>query len=110
MGIAAAVVLLLVVLLSVGMLAALFLIRAQRRSTINPMHVNQGPAYRQNPASVEYYRPEPESQHAGNVDPVSRPKPIDPRKMPLPRCPRCGAAIAFTDERCPKCRQALERG
>jgi len=109
MGIAAAVALLLVVLFSVGLLVVLFFVRAQKRSATRPPLVNQGPAYRKNLASIGYYRPEQDSPKTGDVRSVSEPRQTDPRKMPLPRCPKCGVAIAFTDERCPKCLQALER-
>lgn len=109
MGVAATVVLLLIVLLSVGLLIVLLVVRARRQTVVRIPQTMQGPAYRQNIESIEYYKQEPGTQQSRSADSDPEPKAADPRKMPLPRCPKCGAAIAYTDERCPKCARTLER-
>jgi hypothetical protein len=59
------------------------------------------PEYKHRPETVSYYGHPPE--HDRTAKSGERKMPPDPRQAPLPRCPACGAAIAFGDVKCPKC-------
>lgn len=68
----------------------------------------QGPAYRQNPDQQQYYRsPGEGSARAAPAKKEEKPR-GDPRKESLPRCRKCGKAIGYSEDRCPKC-GALQR-
>jgi hypothetical protein len=69
--------------------------------------IAQGPQYRHEQAHQEYFRrsedPQTDSQHS---QPQKRPS-NDPRFESLPRCSKCGSAIGYNDEKCPKCAAPL---
>ncbi|MCU0853013.1 MAG: hypothetical protein MUC90_07180 [Thermoplasmata archaeon] len=96
------VVALLLILAGAGFAALLIVLRILGGARSQMPSPTQGPAYRQNPSVVQYYRPRPdidkEPEGHGSVS-----QPIDPRSVPLPRCPACGAAVSYGDALCPKC-------
>lgn len=96
------------VVLALVIFLVLRALRASQMTTAPYQAAVVGPAYRSIPASVEYYRDQPHAKSAlGN--PAPSPTRRDPRNTPLARCPECGAAIAFNDDHCAKCRAAFPR-
>jgi uncharacterized OB-fold protein len=57
---------------------------------------------------MEYYRPQMSKQEERKAEPAQA-GPSDPRKELLPRCPACGTATGYDDERCHKCGLALKQ-
>jgi hypothetical protein len=99
---------LLAIILGLAMLAIvpfLLLILRARDTKAAQQPLASGPRYAHNPAHADYYRP--------NLD-TNREKPIprgakqnDPRYVPLPKCPQCGAAAGFEESKCAKCGHSL---
>jgi hypothetical protein len=75
---------------------------ARQPSTSRP---SQGPEYRHSPETVQYYGQVPMASEKQSL-PDKRPAP-DPRRAPLPRCPGCGAATAYGDQKCRRCGRDL---
>jgi hypothetical protein len=96
------VVALLLILAGIGLAALLLVLRTLGGARSQMPPPPQGPAYRRNPSVVQYYRPRPDidKEPEGHRS-VSQP--TDPRSVPLPRCPTCGAAVSYGDALCPKC-------
>lgn len=69
----------------------------------------QGPGYRHDAEVVRYHQQPGQPMQARPEEPKKKPAKVDPRSVPLPRCTKCGAAIAFRDERCPKCGHSLRQ-
>lgn len=104
-GMSAAVALLIVVIVVAAIAFVAFL--ASRIAAVPPAQEDErtrglAPGYRHAPETVRYYgqqAPDREQKPSVSEKRVSG----DPRQTPLPRCPACGAAIAYGEVRCPKC-------
>ena len=101
----AAVALLLVIIVVVAIAFVAFL--ASRIAAASPPQTNERsggpvPGYKHSPETVSYYGQQP-AQREPMPSAPDRHVSTDPRQTPLPRCPACGAAIAYGDLRCPKC-------
>ena len=100
MDTAAVVLLALVGLLLVA--ALIYAIVRQRQRAPAPETPATGPMYKRDEKPVQYYRPAPAPLTPGEPR-IVKPDSSDPRDAPLPRCPNCDTAIAYTETRCPKC-------
>lgn len=104
--------LLIIVVFSVA--GTIAFLAARQRGPAGPSeHVREsitpGPAYKQNLDAVRYsVRLSGVAEHHGHASGEGS-KGIDPRNAPLPRCPKCGAAVSYLDDRCSKCGHALGR-
>lgn len=97
-----------VLALAGSILLALFL-RREHRQQDRRGQPSAGPAYKHNLASINYHSPDRNSQSNECAKATSSAEHADPRSKSLPRCPTCGAATAFLDERCAKCGEILQR-
>lgn len=91
-------------------LIAFAIIRTRASTPTTPIahtHASNVPGYTHDPRHMEYYRPQITHQEQAPTMPEPV-KPNDPRKEPLPRCPACGTAIGYDDERCHKCGLTLK--
>lgn len=67
----------------------------------------QGPQYRHEQTHQEYFRrPEDRQMDPQHSLPQENLR-NDPRLEPLPRCSKCGSAIGYNEEKCPKCATPL---
>ncbi len=92
-------------------LIAFALIRTRANAPALPVahtHSQNVPGYTHDPRHMEYYRPQITHQEQPPAETV-RASSGDPRKKPLPRCPSCGTAIGYDDERCHKCGLTLRQ-
>lgn len=64
------------------------------------------PAYRRDEGAVEYVQ---EQRGAAPDKATAKAGATDPRFRPLPRCPRCGTAIGFGQDKCHSCGDELTR-
>lgn len=105
----AAVLIILVVLVLLALIVFAVLKTRSRAPTPPTAHTHASnvPGYTHDPRHMEYYRPQISRQDDARPKPEP-PRPNDPRKEPLPRCPSCGAAIGYDDERCYKCGLVLK--
>lgn len=60
------------------------------------------PEYQMRPSSVEYYGIYSPTK-AGAPDEPKKSREAEKRRDYLPRCPECGGAIGYAEERCPHC-------
>jgi hypothetical protein len=98
------------VLIIVGMLSVVFVlillrIRAASYSQAT-LTQKPGPHYSREPKWFEYYRTS-SPRTTPDVDRGRKSSIVTPGKDALPRCSRCGAAIAYEEERCHKCGENL---
>ena len=99
----------LAIILGLAMLAIvpfLMLVLRARDSRTAQRPLASGPTYTHNPTHADYYRPDLDT---------NREKPMpkgaeqtDPRNVPLPKCPQCGAAAGFEEPKCTKCGHSLK--
>ncbi len=101
--------LVIVVVLVIGALAFLVIRQSQRPAQGLGSPPGQGPGYRHDSSIVQYYQQPLPPQPLQAEQSKKKPSKPDPRHAPLPRCPKCNAAIAYKDERCPKCGHPLAR-
>lgn len=108
MSAALVVVIVIVVALAVAVIALIVsrLVAAQRVAP--PPPPAQAPGYRHSPETVRYYGQAAPAPEAG-PRPAEKPADRDPRHAPLPRCPACGTATAYGDEKCRKCGRDLRQ-
>lgn len=98
----------LIVMVALVLLALIAFAVIRTRATAPDMpiahtHSPNVPGYTHDPRHMEYYRPQIDREETPAPGPTEAAKPRDPRKEPLPRCPGCGTAIGYDDERCHKC-------
>jgi hypothetical protein len=98
----AAIIIVLLILVMGAFVAVLFFMMRLRPAGGFAAQATQPPPYRIDAKPAEYVGPLPLDQMAPH-DTSIIPKRRDPRTEPLPRCPRCGTAIAYGEEKCPKC-------
>lgn len=98
----AAIIIVLLILIMGAFVAVLFFILKLRPAGGFAAQAIQPPQYRIDAMPAECVGPLPIYQTAPH-DTSMIPKRRDPRTEPLPRCPRCGTAIAYGEEKCPKC-------
>lgn len=104
----AVIALLVIVMVGAILLVVFVAVRSARPPARAPAATpqRQAPEYKHNPASVQYYGTK-EAKEGGPKPPSKKectdPRPRDPRKAPLPRCPHCGKALGYGDLRCPRC-------
>ncbi len=94
----------LVLLFSMAMM--LLIIRSRDRATPRAPSVS-GPCYSHDPAHADYYRPRLDTNRTSNTATSAKPGMKDPRDVPLPKCPQCGAAVGFGETKCFKCGRML---
>ena len=105
---AAVVAVIIIVIISVLVVLALVASRIAAGTARPPLTLptGQAPEYKHRLESVRYYgqtapaSPE-KTERAGDRSDE------DPRHAPLPRCPSCGAAAAYGDDKCRKCGRDL---
>jgi len=108
---ALAAVLIVIVALVLLALIAFAVIRSRAAAPVMPIahtHSPNVPGYTHDPRHMEYYRPQIGHMEVPPQSTDEAAKTRDPRKKPLPRCPGCGTAIGFDDERCHKCGLTLK--
>ena len=95
--------LLLLLLLGMLLLAVLvhWMLTDSSNSACRQLSTAPFPQYARDSCSTEYYRPDDKS--TSSVNACEKPVSTNPRAAPLPRCPRCEAAIGYNDPRCCKC-------
>jgi len=98
----AAIIIVLLILVMGAFVAVLFLLMRLRPAGGFAAQATQPPPYRIDAKPAEYVSPPPPHQVAPQ-DTRTIPRSRDPRTEPLPRCPGCGTAIAYGEEKCPKC-------
>jgi hypothetical protein len=98
----AAIIIVLLILVMGAFVAVLFFMLRLRPAGGFATQATQPPPYRIDVMPAEYVGPLPLDQMAPH-DKSIIPKRRDPRTEPLPRCPGCGTAIAYGEEKCPKC-------
>ena len=79
-----------------------------QRSALLPPSPGSGPEYKHRPETVKYYG-QPAPSPPGKPMTPEKPTSNDPRHVPLPRCPGCGAATAYGDDKCRKCGLDLKK-
>ncbi|MBU0686215.1 MAG: hypothetical protein ABIE25_02450 [Thermoplasmatota archaeon] len=80
----------------------LLILRARHASTVHPPLVS-GPGYTHDPRHADYYRPNSDTNQRKPALKEGKPRRSDPREVPLPKCPHCGAAVGFGEAQCVKC-------
>jgi hypothetical protein len=98
----AAIIIVLLILVMVAFVAVLYFLLRLRPAGGFAVQATQPPPYRIDAKPSEYVSPATHDQMAPQHSPII-PKSRDPRTEPLPRCPGCGTAIAYGEEKCPKC-------
>ncbi|HEX7391957.1 MAG TPA: hypothetical protein VF374_03290 [Thermoplasmata archaeon] len=103
----------LIVMVALVLLALIAFAFIRSRATVPVMpiahtHSPNVPGYTHDPRHMEYYRPQIGHIEVPPQSPAEAATTRDPRKEPLPRCPGCGTAIGFDDERCQKCGLTLK--
>lgn len=99
---------LLAIILGLAMLAIvpfMLLILRARDSKTARQPLASGPSYTHDPKHADYYRSNLDTNHA---EPIPRARQNDPRNVPLPKCPQCGAAVGYEQSNCAKCGHALK--
>lgn len=104
----AAIIIVLLILVMGAFVAVLFFLLRLRPAGGFTAQATLPPPYRIDAKPAEYVSPPTLDQMAPQYSPTI-PKSRDPRTEPLPRCPGCGTAIAYGEEKCPKCGLATRK-
>jgi hypothetical protein len=79
-----------------------------RRKSVSEERPKENTPYVSSPSALQYpgVRPEPKAE------PTPKPAQIEPAKTGasgLPKCPKCGWSVGYTDAKCSNCGSAISR-